>query len=107
MFGGESLGSFDQDGRLIGLESSGRLVGVPFDTSGGVAELRAATEDDLRLRDSPGDTTSAAQPVWARQPIAAVRPRSWQPAVTTEVSDATAVVGSGRRAHGVTLVAAR
>jgi hypothetical protein len=54
-FGGDSLSGFDESGRRSELERAGRVVDVPSDTSGGVAELRTAAEDDLLPRDSPGD----------------------------------------------------
>ena len=47
-------GGFDEGGRRSRRQSAGGVVDGSPDTSAGVAELRAAADDDLGLRDSTG-----------------------------------------------------
>ena len=49
-----SLGRFDEGGRRSTLQRAGSVVDGAPDTSAGVAELRAATSNDLGPRDSSG-----------------------------------------------------
>jgi hypothetical protein len=55
LFSGDAFRGINEDGRLNGSQRTGRVVDVPSDTSGGVAQLRAASEDHLWPRESTGD----------------------------------------------------